>query len=121
MSEMNTERTIPPQSDPRAQWEAEKIAFGRAVMTEARVFLELDNSMIRNFAAITATAAAYTAAHPDRVFASTAAGSGNIGSPLGTDGLAGGGFGDDLMGLIRDVIVKDKEFFLGLITKIFGL
>ncbi|HYC88692.1 MAG TPA: hypothetical protein VEO54_05740 [Thermoanaerobaculia bacterium] len=119
MSEMDADRAPQSYSDARAQWESEKIAFGRAVLAEARVFLELDNSMIRNFAAITAAAAAYTAEHPDRVFAAT--GTGDIGSPLGAGGLAGGGFGDDLLGLIRDVVVKDKEFFLGLITKLFGI
>lgn len=120
MTEMNTDRPIPSYSDARAQWEADKIAFGRAVLTEARTFLELDNSLIRNFAAITATAAAYTAEHPDRVFGSAAAGTADAGAAIGGAGLAGGGFGDDLLGLIRDVVVKDKEFFLGLISKLFG-
>lgn len=119
MSEMNTDRPTPSYSDARAQWEAEKIAFGRAVLIEARTFLELDNSLIRNFAAITTAAAAYTAEHPDRVFGSSAAGTADAGAALG-GGLAGGGFGDDLLGLIRDVVVKDKEFFLGLISKLFG-
>lgn len=105
-------------NDVRAQFELEKIAFARQALAEAQKFMVLDNEIIKNLAQITAALAKYTEAHPDRIFSDSR--TGGLGADVKPGDLAGGDFGSDVVGLIKDILLGDKDFILGLIKEIFS-
>lgn len=105
--------------DARAQFELEKIAFARSALAEAQRFMVLDNAIILSLAQISAALAKYAEIHPERVFSD--ARPAGLGADLKVGDLAGGDFGSDLLGLIRDILLGDKEFILNLVKEILGM
>lgn len=106
-------------AEARAQWELEKLEFGRLALAQALVFMGHDNAIVGNFTTITTSLAQFAEAHPDRVFTDGGMGSGVV--EAGPGDLAGSGVGSDILAIIKEVVVEDKKFFLGLIGKLFGL
>lgn len=106
-----------PQST-SGSWEEEKRAFARRALGEASRFMEIDNQIIGHFASIMASVARYADSHPERLFATPK------GSDLGTampGDFAGGDWASDLVSMIREVVIKDKDFIMKLIAQLFAL
>lgn len=108
---------VPTASDPndRAQWERDKIEFGRRFLTHTEEFLKLDNRLVSQLVEITQSLNEYAKVHPDRVFA--VEGSAGIGAKLSPDDLAGGA-GGDLLDFIKDVVLADKDLIRDIVKSL---
>jgi len=117
MAEPNSPPGKGSHEDVRTQWEADKIDFGRHALAHARRFMELDNAIVQSLSTVAAAAAKYAEAHPERVFTPVK----ETTQGVNPGDIAGGDFGSDLLDLIKEIVVKDKQFFLDLIKSLLGL
>ena len=111
-------------------WEDEKKEFARKVFQETLVFVKHDNEIMASFATITRSLARHLEEHPETVASLLRDRAATLKEDLEGGDLAGGspsvlgGLGSalgDLTDFMKEIIMKDKDFFLKLIAAAFGL
>lgn len=104
------------EADIRREWELEKLAFGRDVLTQARRFLEIDMTITQHLASITETLAKYSEAHPDQIFGPAGARIKidlpdlEVPNPIDV--------GRELLDTIKQVLLGEKEFIQKLVDRV---
>ncbi|MCX6316490.1 MAG: hypothetical protein NTW29_04320 [Bacteroidetes bacterium] len=99
----------------KKSWEEEKKDFAKKAFAEALDFMKKDNEMIGHFTIITASLSNYIKENPEeisRLIKPSVSGESVSDDPAV---VAGGDFGSEVIGLIRDVLLGDKEFILNMV------
>jgi len=103
---------------PKINWDEEKKEFGRKAFAQALYFMEKDNEMISHFAIITGTLASYLKENPDELIKLAKATENVKGGTSDDIVLEGSGFGSDLLDLIKEILLGDKQFILEMIKEL---
>ncbi len=96
---------------------AAKVAFAQQALKEVQFFMEKDNQMISHFEEIIRKIKDDMKTDPDRFYRL----SGLHSKDVSDINMSGGDIFTDLFGLIKDVVVKDKDLVVRIIEKIFDL
>ena len=103
---------------PKINWDEEKKEFGKKAFAQALYFMEKDNEMISHFAIITGALANYLKENPDELIKLAKATEGVKGATGDEIVLEGSGFGSDLLDLIKEILLGDKQFILEMIKEL---